>query len=241
MPSIPFPAVPAYPGVPAIPRATGAAVAPITVLAIGIGTLAGVIGSAMQQPTQWGIFDSSGNQLGGSNATNGILAALASQITGSSTPTLSTYSFDYTKETTISDFPIEMGSFASFNKVERPGNPTVTLSFAGSESDRTTFLNAIDAACKSTGLYSVMTPEIQYVNYNIERYAYRRRAANGATLLTVEISLKEIRQVSAAISQSASAPITNPQNPNAASQINNGAIQGAPPEQSTLRSIMGKF
>jgi hypothetical protein len=72
------------------------------VIAIGLGTLQTILGSALQQAPRWEIFDSGGNQLG-----------------------------------------------------------------------------------------------INYVNYSIERYRYARRASAGATLLIVEVSLKEIRQVTA--------------------------------------------
>lgn len=223
MPNIPFPNVPPYPGVPALPRAVVSAVASVPLLAIGLGTLEGILGSALQQPARWGIFDSSGNQLG-------------TPLTESNSSVLSTLEFDFVRETRISDFPIEQGSFASFNKVQIPANPIVTLALSGSESDRIDFLNAINAASLSTELYSVITPEVQYVNYNIERYRYERRASKGATLLIVDISLKEIRQVSAAF-----ATITIPKNPGATPQTNNGMTQPATPPQSTLLSLAKKL
>lgn len=241
MPNIQFPDVPDYPGVPPLVRKANAEIAAVPDLAIAIGALENILGNALQQPIIWGIFDALGNQLGGSDSSgNGILAALQSQLTGSFAPTLSTLSFDFTRETRVSDFPIELGSFAAYNKVQNPATPSVVLGLSGSEADRTNFLNAMDAACISTNLYTVVTPEVQYVNYNIERYSVSRRADRGATMLVVEVFLTEIRQVSAIFTQSVK-PITNPQAPGATSQTNNGLTQPAAPPQSTLLSLAQKL
>jgi hypothetical protein len=179
MPTILFPNVPAYPGVPALTRPVSAAVASSPALAIGIGTVENILIDALQQAPQWGIFDSDGNQLGISSSTASIISAIASQVTGANSAVVSTFSFDFVKETRISDFPVEGGHYASYNKVETPANPVVTLILEGTEDDRTHFLTAIDAACVSTDLYSVVTPEITYANYAVERYTYSRRASRG--------------------------------------------------------------
>jgi hypothetical protein len=220
-------------------RPVSAAIASVPVLAIGIGTLANILGSALQQTPQWGIFDSDGNQLG-INATSSLTSALTSQITGATTPTLSTLSFEFTRETRISEFPVEEGGFANYNKVQTPGNPVVTLALSGSESDRTKFLTAMNAACISTDLFTVVTPEIVYANYSVERYRYARRASAGATLLIVEVSLKEIRQVTATFAKVPS-PIVNPQNTAATPQVNSGMTQPVAPDTSTLQSIVSKI
>jgi hypothetical protein len=75
-----------------------------------------------------------------------MISAIASQATGASSPVVSTFSFDFVKETRISNFLVEGGHYASYNKVETPANPVVTLILEGSEDDRTHFLTAIDAA-----------------------------------------------------------------------------------------------
>lgn len=235
MPNIPFPDIPEYPGVPPLLRQANSAIAAIPALAIGIGTLEGILGNALQQPVNWGIFDSLGNQLGASGSGNSILGALAAQLTGALSPVLSTLSFDFTREAKVSDFIIEQGSFASYNKVQNPANPVVTLAFSGSEGDRANFLNVIDAACISTDLYSVVTPEVTYVNYSFERYSISRRGDKGATLLVVEVSLKEIREVSATFTQSGAAPITDPQNAGATTPTNNGLTQPGANDSTLLK------
>jgi len=241
MPTIPFPNVPNYPGVPALTRPVTAAIASSPVLAIALGTVENVLIAALQQAPKWGIFDTDGNQLGiNASGSNAIISALTSQVTGDSGPVVSTFSFDFVKETRISNFPLEEGSFANYNKVETPASPLVTLILDGSEDDRTRFLEAIDAACVSTDLYSVVTPEITYANYSVSRYSYQRRATKGATLLMVEVALEEIRQVSAAFTTAAT-PIVSPQDPASTPQTSNGITQPSTPGTSTLKSVFNKL
>ena len=226
MPLIPYPIVPILPGVPSIPRIVGQAIPPVVAASLGI--VSAMLGAAFQAPSQWGIYDQNGNPL-----------IDTSGLTLFSSPTiLSTLSVEYTKETRISDFPVEEGGFASYNKVEMPANPTVTLSLSGSESDRAAFLSAIDGACKSTALVSIATPEITYINYTFERYDYRRMSSRGCTLLTVEIHLKEIRQV---LVQYSSTPINSPQNAGANPATDSGQVQPQTPSGSTQQSTLSKL
>ena len=170
---------------------------------------------------QWGIYDGGGSPLVGSD-TPGFTGILLSAL-GFKQPVVSTMEFDYRKEMRSSDFPVERGQFASYNKVELPGRPMVTMAISGSESDRSQFLSAIDFATKSTELYSVVTPTVTYYNHSLDRYAYRRSSDGGATLLTVEIYLTEIRQVSSQYSQ-----INAPRKPAATPPQNSGNVQATP-------------
>lgn len=223
---IPFPDVPAYPGVPQLVRS--AVSSPVTNIALG--ALGSVLLDAIQSQAQWGIYTSAGVQLGGVSGLS-LLNSLVSQPT-----VLSTFSVDYTKEMNVGSFPVEKGGFANYNKVERPGNPVVTLSLTGSLADRNAFLTAIDAATKSTDTYSVVTPEFTYTNFTIDRYSLRRSADKGANLITVEIGLEEVRQVSATFATVN--PIANPQSTGASSQVNSGNVQPTASDVSTLQSIM---
>jgi hypothetical protein len=236
MPLIPFPNVPLYPGVPALPRtALGN-----PIISIGIGSLASILINSLQAQSQWGIYDQNGNLLGIDNAGSlSIESIISNQITGGGDSVQSTVSVEYNKENKISTFPVEQGGFATYNKVQLPANPVVSLALSGDESDRTQFLAAIESACNSTDLYNVVTPEVTYVNYSLERYSYRRSASRGATLLIVEISLEEVRTISAAFTQATL--IQAPQAPDAATQVNNGITQTQAPDQSVLSVGMQKL
>lgn len=234
MPLIPFPNVPNVPGVPAIPRL---ATLPTFVQA-GQGLLQGLLWRLFQVQSQWGIFDSSGQPLGDPAKFTGAFGAILDAAGIGST--MSTGAIEYSKETRISDFPIEQGSFASYNKVETPASPVVTLCLTGSENDRRSFLDSIDEATKSTELYSVVTPEVTYIDYAIERYNYQRRASKGATLLIVEISLKEIRQVSSLFAL-AGGLIDAPKDVGSTPKVDAGKVQSQNPQVSTLKGIANKL
>ena len=232
---IPFPNVPKLPGVPALPRSPNFP----PLLKAGLGLVQGMLWRIFQVQTRWGIWDSKGKPLGDPSKFTGLIGnALEAAGLGS---TLSTGSVEYSKETRVSDFPIERGSFASYNKVEQPASPTVTLCLTGSEKNRRTFLEAIDKACKSTDLYSVVTPEVTYVNYSVERYDYSRRSSKGATLLIVDITLREIRQVSAQYTQSNKGQVDQPKEAGATPQADNGKVQAQTPPKSTLKSLADKL
>ena len=235
MPLIPFPNIPKLPGVPSLPRSPKFP----PLLRAGLGLVQGLLWRTFQVQTRWGIWDSKGKPLGDPSKFTGLIGnALEAAGLGS---TLSTGSVDYSKETRVSDFPLERGSFASYNKVETAAAPQVVLCMQGSENNRRTFLEAIDTACKSTDLYSVVTPEVTYINYTVERYNYARHNSKGATLLIVEITLKEIRQVSALYSTSNKGKVDAPKDTGATPQADNGKVQAQTPQPSTLKSIANKL
>jgi hypothetical protein len=242
MPRIAFPDIPKFPGVPALPR-TGAALPGL--IRISVGILQNKLLTSVIQGGQWGIFDKSGKQLGNfQDANSKFLQAINYVGLGNAYSTggvYSTGSVEYSKEMKVSDYPLEKGSFANYNKVEQPSTPSVTLCFSGSESERTKFLEAIDKATKSTDLYSVVTPEVTYINYSLEHYNYQRTSTKGATLLIVEIGLKEIRQVSAVYAKTEKPPITSPKNPNSKTMQDNGKTQARAPDVSTLKKLGDAF
>jgi hypothetical protein len=207
-----------------------------TIALATLGTLGTLLLNALQIQSQWGIFDANGNQLGtSSSGGNSLLTTVVE-----SGPILSTNSFEFKRETRVSDFPVEDGGFASYNKVILPGEPTVRYCFSGSVADRTTFLTQLDTACQSTKLYNVKTPEITYLNYNITDYSIIRRADSGANLLIVELHLREIRQVSVSYTTTPSA-INQPQNPGATSPSSSGIVQPTNSDTSTLKSLINNF
>lgn len=226
---IPFPDVPNVPGVPAIPRLGGA----VTVARAALGIIQGALWQAFRSNERWGIFDTSGNSIFGAQ-TGGILSALYDAAGLGSV--ISTSAVEYSKEVRSANAPVEQGSFASYNKVESPGTPTVTMAMTGSEADRTAFLMAIDLACKSTDLFDVVTPEWVYMNHSIDRYNLRRTAQKGVTLLTVEIFLSEIREVSAQYTT-----VEAPKQASAASPVDNGKVQPKAAETSTLKGFSKKI
>ncbi len=164
--------------------------------------------------SQWGILNSEGISFTGFGAS--LIGAVQSM-----------YSLNYNKQMAVADFPVEQGGFASYNKVEMPANPIIVLNFMGNVSDREQFINAIDVATKSTDLYTIITPEITYVNYTIEKYNYSRSAARGKTLISIQLYLKEIRQVSQQNPNNSGGAINGSNNPTNSGSQSNGQVQSS--------------
>jgi hypothetical protein len=230
--NIPFPSVPNVLGVPPLPRSPSAS----TITQSALGVVQGTLWTIFQSNTQWGIYDSAGNPLADPSQFQGVTADVLSSIGWGSV--LSTNSVEFYKETRVSDFPVEGGGFASYNKVEMPAEPQVILCLSASTQDRTKFLNDIDLACKSTDLYSIVTPEKTYINYTIERYGYARKSTKGTTLLIMELSLKEVRAVSSQLSTTT--PIESPKEAVSEVTKDSGKVQPKTASQSVFKTLSDK-
>lgn len=197
---------------------------------INIPNLFGPINNPIQDfinnwSSNWGIFDSTGQPLTGFGLS--LIGA-----------TQSFYSLYYNKQTVVSNFPVEQGGFATYNKVLMPAMPMVTLNLTGNENDRTQFLNTIDNACQSTELFTIITPEIQYVNFTIEGYSYSRSAYHGTTLLSVILILEEVLQVQIDTGQGSTVAINNPANAGDSSSQSGGKIQPGTPSNAVQNIII---
>ena len=223
MPTIAYPQVPNYPGVPSIPRTAPGTPA----IVIRIAPPATNTSQSSNEPI-WGIYTVGSQTVTGQNI-----------YTPTEGGTLSVLSFGFTRAMQVSDFKVEApnpnqgAAFASFNKVYQPAQPVITLSLDGTDGEKTDFLAAIDMACGSTAVYNVITPDTPAGGntYTLERYSYQRSATHGADLLIVEVSLTQIEQVTAALSN---ASITSPQSPSASAQVSNGNTQPSTPPTSWL-------
>jgi len=173
---IPFPNVPNVPGVPQLARVAG--------------TMAGVVaivksyGGFPGQDKQWQILDQSGR------------AAL--------TPD-SVISFDYQTESTIATHPVELGQFASYNKVRSPKMIRITMTCSGTANNafaskyiptssmtKQQFLDKLEEMKESTDLYNIVSPDNAYNNFNLVHFDYERKSSKGFSLLTVSATFQEV-------------------------------------------------
>lgn len=134
-------------------------------------------------------------------------------------------SIDYQNVQNVSQYPVERGSFTSYNKVQTPFRAVVKVSKGGSKTDRAAFISAVESLNASLDLYWLITPEKTYKNVNLERYDYRRDAMNGAGLMVVSLYLVEIREAQAS---SSTTNAQSPQAPSAQSNQSNGQVQAGP-------------
>jgi len=164
-----FPNVPDLPGVPPLARTLGTeAVAAIGMLDPSLE--ASIFGG--QQAEQWGIVDSSFNFVLQPD---------------------SIVRFERDQPFQVSDYPVEQGTFSSYNKVKIPFSATVTMAKGGSTAERQAFLDAVGAVQGSLTPYYIMVPEGTYEASTIDRVSYERRASSGAAFILAHIHFTEIR------------------------------------------------
>lgn len=252
MPLIPYPDVPNTDGVPTIPRSPNFP----PVAGFVLDSIQGAIWRAFQVEQKWGIWTLKKAEDGKDEvpdkpfydpqlfpgfvgvAVGAAGGLLPGNLIGSAT--LSVGSLEYAKEMRVSAFPIEKGGFASYNKVEMPANPVMTLYFSGTETERKAFIDKIDAATKSLELFAIVTPEANYIGYTMEKYTYRRTQQSGAYMYIVEVPLKEIREVTSTYTVSNPGDVKNTTHPDAVPPVDAGKVQSTTPKTSVLKSLVNK-
>lgn len=215
--------MPLIPGLPNLPHGA----VPPGFASIASQALASLLWQASQLPPAWGVFDSNGNQV--------------------VTPD-SVVDFSHRPQSEISNFPVQKGQFASYNKVVLPFMLQLRFAKAGTQADRSQFLSDIEALYQSINLYSVITPERTYNSVNLEYYEVTRRGARGAYFLTeVDLYFIQIQEVTAQYAQNAvqlpnaqsgaAQPVSNvgsvqPQNPDSQLATQGGLALSSPPDPS---------
>lgn len=216
MPNILFPNVPNVAGVPPLLRkisTIGTAVAGAIAVVNKFGSLSNWLAP------KWGIFYA-----------DDLTPVLVSD---------SVVSVDYRNESRISDFPVEAGSFGSFNKVATPYDARVRLSCGSDAASRAAFLQSLELVVASTNLYHVVTPDKTYLSANIVAYDYRREQRAGAGLIVADIVLREVRQI--ALSMYSNSNAISPDKaayPSSVSPYNFGQVQAAAPN-TTQAALFG--
>lgn len=93
---------------------------------------------------------------------------------------------------------IEKGSFATYNRVIDPVVIRAKLSTMGPSDRLQSKLDQLKEMASSEKKITVVTPEQKYPNMMLESFDYRRDNNSGVGLLTVELRLKEVREVASA-------------------------------------------
>jgi hypothetical protein len=158
----------------------------------------------------WGIYDASGNKLFDVDT---CLSA------------------DFKDPSKVSEFPVEDGSFTTYNKVKEPLDAKIRLGVAGMKKIAVA-LTALRAAVASVNLYDIWTPEYIYQNCTVVIGSYKRTEKEGRNLLEVLIDLKEVRQVGT--QYATSVPITSKKalKSSSSSKVSSGKAQTATPTPS---------
>ena len=166
-----YPFVGKYAGVPALLRSGARILDTITLGLFGIGdALSQLIGEGS---TGWGVFDPSGQTIADYDSVHAV---------------------EYQNSSKLSNYPLEQGAFASYNKVETPFGVRVTLRCGGDLQRRAQFLAAMETARRGLLFFTVVTPEYTYQNVNFTELSVRRTTAEGAGIIIAELTGEEVRQ-----------------------------------------------
>ncbi len=218
---IPFPDVPPVAGVPDLNR-----------LPLAAGVLTGVtpflqgldyFGFLPGDVPQWILADDQGNAI----------------VTPDSVVDLG-----YRGDEQVANYPVEQGSFASYNKVAQPQELTLRLSCGGKNMTRDLFLMELDFLRTSLTLVNVVTPDMTYRGYNVDRVDYSRKNSTGLSLIVAEVHLLEIRtSAQASYSNTAAASGADPQNQGAVCTAENtpAPTNQQTPLQQAMSSVTGMF
>jgi len=146
---------------------------------------------------QWGLYDQSG-----------LPAVIADNV----------QSLEVALEAQISDFPVENGGFASYNKVIRPFDVRIAMTKGGSVEDRQAFVQQVQDAWQSLDLFNVVTPEVVYLDVNVVGVRRLVESDRGVGLMMLDVSLRKVRQTGRLA-------FTSTAEPASAGVSNNGAVQ----------------
>lgn len=123
----------------------------------------------------------------------------------------SVLSMDIAGAADVSDYPIEQGSFVSYNKVVLPDVFQFRIAQDGLEANRTYLLDWLQRAKDGLDVFDVVCPEFVYPNATLIRYTVRRTAGSGAAMITADCVFQQIREKPAKYSSSTTSKPENQQ------------------------------
>lgn len=152
-------------------------------------------------------------------------------------------SYSYSNDSRISQYPQEDGAFQQYNKVDTPFDVRIRVTKSGNVATVSAFIQVAEALAKATdlNLYDMISPERTYHNCNVYRVTHDHQAHHGASMVTMDISLIEIREsVAASYTTSVpTVPITAPKVPANADPKQDGTVQPAIPTATQQTAVYG--
>lgn len=101
------------------------------------------------------------------------------------------------KESAVSDYRIESGSFTTYNKVETPRAVPIRITREGNVTERGALLAWAEANVIATSLFDLVMPEARYPNMTLQSYSIERNAASGAGLVVLDCVFQQVRELPA--------------------------------------------
>lgn len=132
---------------------------------------------------------------------------------------------DMSAEAVVSDYPIESGSFVSYNKVVRPDLFRVEIVRDGKPEERELLLKWLERNKNQPKLFDVVVPERRWTNATLVSYRIARSANSGVAMLKVDCLFQVIQQLGAEYSAS---QIPDPENQPATPAARVNPVEDAP-------------
>lgn len=241
---------------------------PIESVASSAITLAqGAIWDYLTAETKWGIYYAGrtqqvilgtskpsgiGGMLGQATSINGAKALLKGQLLSNNVYIDSVVSLNQKKGSDISNYRLETGGFATYNKVEKPRQIQVRLTKGGTEEERGFFLSWLETQVKFVSgttnqggvinigrglnnLFDIYVPEVHYTNMTLIDYTIMRESRSGVSIIIADCIFQEVMQVTMQYSTSTT---VNSQNPSDLS-VQNNSVQGNTPSPNALSKLKG--
>lgn len=172
------------PGVPdLLNRAAGA------VLPTILGNAAAALWNYLFPTPQWGIF---------------LLGTAFPAVTVTSVVAMGAR-----KESAVSDYRIESGSFTTYNKVETPRAVPIRITREGNVTERGALLAWAEANVTATSQFDLVMPEARYANMTLQSYSIERSATGGAGLIVLDCVFQQVRELPA---QYSGGTVADPEN-----------------------------
>lgn len=136
----------------------------------------------------------------------------------------------YKSNARVSNFPVEEGGFASYNKAKDPYKIDIRLAVGGSSDRINVFLAKLESEVSSTNTFTVLLPDQVYLHATIESYRFKRIREKGRNLVQADVSLVEVRRVAPQYTNVGVPPIKNPKNDKSKSNQDKGNKDATAPK-----------
>lgn len=94
--------------------------------------------------------------------------------------------------TTVPTEPQEGGRLFAYDKVKQPEEVSLELLLNTGDSRQEEAVTRIKEACASTKTFTIVTPHAVYENFTLQDYGLSRTATDGATLLAITLTFREV-------------------------------------------------
>ena len=95
----------------------------------------------------------------------------------------------------VSDFPVEQGAFATYNKVRHAAVSHVRLAITDDPARRGAFIVGLATLAASTRTVNIVTQDATYLNQTLESYAIVRAPQHGWGKVIADLAFIEVREV----------------------------------------------